>query len=166
MTSDHRVAGSSPAGCRSATRADPQAIWRSENVPDLFWYTRLIPTLGVHGYTRRCLLGTSDKFARGGRLVGTIVPTALPSGDPVRKAFAALLMPRPIWTRTDAIPCVRTQSDYAHFFPISSRPALLRSSEVMTTLNSTFALKVRNHGSARLGIFDGSDISTIMTAPR
>jgi hypothetical protein len=28
---------------------------------------------------------------------------------------------------------------YAHFFPISSRPAFLRSSGVMTTLNSTFA---------------------------
>src|ERR1700730_851669 len=67
---------------------------------------------------------------------------------------------------TDTILCVDLKSDYAHFFPISSRPAFLRSSEVMTTLNSTFALKVRNHGSARVGIFDGSDISTIMTAPR
>ena len=30
MTSDHRVAGSSPAGCRSSTRADPQAITAPE----------------------------------------------------------------------------------------------------------------------------------------
>ena len=31
---------------------------------------------------------------------------------------------------------------------------------------STLALKVRNQGSARVGIFEGSDISTIMMAPR
>ena len=46
------------------------------------------------------------------------------------------------------------------------RPAFLRSSGVMTILNSTFALKVRNQGSAKAGIFDGSEISTIMTTLR
>jgi hypothetical protein len=55
---------------------------------------------------------------------------------------------------------------YAHFLPSASRPARARSSGVIATRNSTSALKVRNHGSANVGIFDGSSRFTIMVAPR
>jgi hypothetical protein len=179
MTLDHRVAGSSPAGCTAATRADPQAIWRSTNPSKFFWYTHLIPTLGFHD---PAAFWDIPQFARCGpapcdrlecqRAMSSIVIKSPEFGDFSSHLCACgrvrphclLAGVAPIWT--DAIPCVELKSDYAHFFPISSRPAFLRSSGVMTTLNSTFALKVRNQGSARVGIFDGSDISTIMTAPR
>jgi hypothetical protein len=32
MTSDHRVAGSSPAGCNSSTRADPMRVISRQNL--------------------------------------------------------------------------------------------------------------------------------------
>src|SRR5437763_16965140 len=45
---------------------------------------------------------------------------------------------------------------YPHRFPSSSSPARPSSSGVIATLNWQSAWKVRNHGSARLGILLGS----------
>jgi len=52
------------------------------------------------------------------------------------------------------------------FFPDSIQASLLKIIRRHDDSESTFALKVRNQGSARAGIFDASDISTIMTTPR
>ena len=52
----------------------------------------------------------------------------------------------------------------AHSLPSLSRPAFSRSAGSITDLNSTSALNVRNHGSAKAGILDGSARSQMMTA--
>src|SRR5271165_2024546 len=58
------------------------------------------------------------------------------------------------------------RSTYAHFFPNASRFERPRSSGVMATRNSTFALKVRNQGSARAGMPEGSSRFTTRVPPR
>src|SRR6185437_16874478 len=55
---------------------------------------------------------------------------------------------------------------YPHFLPSASKPAAARSCEFITGWTSTSALKVRNHGSAKDGIFEASGRSMIRTAQR
>ena len=58
--------------------------------------------------------------------------------------------------------------DQAYFFTAASMlgPAFAKSSGVIAGMNSTFALAVKNQGSARAGICDTSDILTTMMPPR
>jgi hypothetical protein len=58
--------------------------------------------------------------------------------------------------------------DQAYFFTAASMlgPALAKSSGVIAGMNSTFALPVKNQGSARAGICDTSNILTTMMPPR
>ena len=56
--------------------------------------------------------------------------------------------------------------NYAHCLPNASRLERPRSSGVIATRNSTFALKVRNQGSARAGMPEGSSRLTTRVPPR
>src|SRR5271167_3368900 len=80
-------------------------------------------------------------------------------GARVVKAMAAVADVR-ILNHGNAFRC------YAHFLLSSSKPALARSSGVITMWSSQSALKLRNQGSANDGTSDGSSTSMIMMAPR
>ena len=54
---------------------------------------------------------------------------------------------------------------YSHFLPSSSSPAFCKSAGVIAIRNVTSARNVKNHGSARAGMFDASGMSTTITAP-
>ena len=49
MTSDHRVAGSSPAGCKTSSRADLQALIASLNLNHDLSVGRLLDVFQGHG---------------------------------------------------------------------------------------------------------------------
>jgi hypothetical protein len=48
MTSDHRVAGSSPAGCNSSTRADPMRVISRQNLVKKDGYFHSFATFSVN----------------------------------------------------------------------------------------------------------------------